>query len=96
MGKATATYVAPERDSKVVEMSGVTFFDGHDVELNSDQHAHLMGKLATNPHFKFVAIEDDERPRRSRPPGRAPKGMVWSDMGQEFVEIGSNGEAHQD
>jgi hypothetical protein len=33
MRKATATYNAPEGDNKVVEMGGVTFYDGQSVDL---------------------------------------------------------------
>jgi hypothetical protein len=39
MRKATATYNAPDGDNKVVEMGGVTFYDGQPVDLNSDDTA---------------------------------------------------------
>jgi hypothetical protein len=71
MRKATATYHAPEGDNKVVEMGGVTFFDGQPVDLNSNDHAHLMSKLANNQHFDFEMgeeIPDEPKPRRGRPP----------------------------
>jgi hypothetical protein len=71
MRKATATYHAPEGDNKVVEMGGVTFFDGQPVDLNSNDHGHLMSKLANNQHFDFELGEeilDEPKPRRSRPP----------------------------
>jgi hypothetical protein len=70
MRKATATYNAPEGDSKVCEMGGVTFFDGQAVELNSDDHGHLISKLPGNPHFDIDVGEEvpDEKPRRGRPP----------------------------
>jgi hypothetical protein len=61
MQKATATYVAPFGDSKVVEMGGVTFFDGQTVEINSEDHPHLMQKLQGNAHFDVVMGEDDEQ-----------------------------------
>jgi hypothetical protein len=71
MRKATATYHAPEGDNKVVEMGGVTFFDDQPVDLNSNDHAHLMSKLANNQHFDFELgeeIPDEPKPRRGRPP----------------------------
>lgn len=67
MRKATATYVAPKGDSKVVEMGGVTFFDGQAVELNSDDHGHLINKLPGNQHFDIEVGEETERPKRGRP-----------------------------
>jgi hypothetical protein len=70
MRKASATYIAPAGDNKVVEMGGVTFFDGQSIDLNSDDHAHLINKLPTNQHFDIEVGEDDtpEKPRRGRPP----------------------------
>lgn len=72
MRKATATYIAPQGDNKVVEMGGVTFFDGQAVELNSDEHAHLIAKLPGNPHFE-VEVGEDDTPPEKRKPGRPPK-----------------------
>jgi hypothetical protein len=70
MRKATAIYHAPGGDNKVVEMGGVTFFDGQSVDLNSNDHDHLIGKLANNQHFEFDLGEEvaDDKPRRGRPP----------------------------
>jgi hypothetical protein len=71
MRKATVTYVAPEGDNKVVEMAGVTFFDGVPVEINSYDHPHLISKLATNQHFDIEVGEDapdEAKPKRGRPP----------------------------
>lgn len=70
MRKATATYKAPEGDNKVCEMGGVTFFDGHAVELNSDDHAHMIAKLPGNQHFE-IEVGEEEAPKRG--PGRPPK-----------------------
>lgn len=69
MRKATATYVAPEGDNKVVEFGGVTFFDGMPVDLNSNDHPHLINKLPGNPHFDIELGEEvpDDRPKRGRP-----------------------------
>jgi len=73
MRKATATYVAPPGDSKVVEMGGITFFDGKSVELNSYDHAGLISKLEGNQHFDITVGEDDKEAkspaakRRGRP-----------------------------
>jgi hypothetical protein len=68
MRKATATYHAPEGDNKVVEMGGVTFFDGQSVDLNTDDHAHLISKLPGNQHFDIEVGEDEASPKRK--PGR--------------------------
>lgn len=71
MRKATATYIAPPGDNKVCEMGGVTFFDGQPVELNSDDHGHLINKLPGNQHFDFEVgeeVPDEAKPKRGRPP----------------------------
>ena len=70
--KATATYVAPPGDSKVVEMGGVTFFDGKSVELDSYHNPHLIDKLKTNQNFDVTVGDDDKQPmkvekKRGRP-----------------------------
>ena len=71
MQKATVTYVAPLGDNKVVEMGGVTFFDGKSVEINSHDHPHLFAKIQHNQHFDAVVGKDDEqvppKPKRGRP-----------------------------
>jgi hypothetical protein len=68
MRKAVAIYNAPEGDSKVAEMGGVTFFDGQEVELNSDDHDHLINKLQTNPLFDIeVGADDGQKKKRGRP-----------------------------
>jgi hypothetical protein len=71
MRKATVTYVAPDGDNKVVEMGGVTFFDGKTVELNSDDNAYLISKLTSNQHFDIEVGEDDGKVKAKR--GRPPK-----------------------
>lgn len=69
MRKATAIYNAPKGDNKVVEMGGVTFFDGQEVELNSNDHGHLINKLPGNQHFEIEVGDDvpDDKPKRGRP-----------------------------
>jgi hypothetical protein len=62
MRKATAVYHAPEGDSKEAEMAGVLFKDGEPVELNSDDHGHLIRKLPTNQHFEIAVSGDDGTP----------------------------------
>lgn len=62
MRKATATYNAPEGDSDVVEMAGVAFKSGEAVDLNSDEHGHLLNKLPKNKHFYIDIGEDDSPP----------------------------------
>lgn len=66
MRKATATYNAPDGDNKVVEMGGVTFFDGQSVELNTYEHDHMIGKLQNNPHFD-VEVGEEEQGEKRRP-----------------------------
>ncbi len=58
MSKATATYHAPKGDNRVVEMRGVTFFDGQAAELDTAEHAGLIAKLRTNQHFEVVGGDD--------------------------------------
>lgn len=79
MKTAKVTYNAPRGDSKVVEMGGVTFFDGQEVELNSDEHGHLMSKLPNNQHFTFAAGEDvaaapkgKAKAEKAKPPETTP------------------------
>jgi hypothetical protein len=71
MQKATATYIAPVGDSKVVEMGGVTFFDGKEVELNSYDHGPLISKLEGNQYFDIKVGEDD---KQSKPPAAKKRG----------------------
>ena len=78
MRKAVATYHAPEGDNKVVEMGGVTFFDGQPVDLNSVDHAHLIAKLPGNPHFDIEVGEDDGQ-NKKRGPGRPKKEQPEAD-----------------
>lgn len=75
MQKATVTYVAPPGDNKVVEMGGVTFFDGIPVDLNSRDHTHLVNKLPGNQHFDVELGEDVQDEPRKRPgrPSNADK-----------------------
>lgn len=79
MRKATVTYIAPEGDNKVVEMGGVTFFDGKEVEINSEDNPFFFSratpdaptKIEANQHFDVVMGE--EQPHEKRKPGRPPK-----------------------
>src|SRR3954469_7343316 len=77
MRKATATYHAPEGDNKVAEMGGVTFFNGQAVELNSDDHGHMIGKLKGNRHFDLEVGEDD---------GAKEKGAMTQDFKSGIAE----------
>ena len=43
-------------------MNGIIFNDGEAVDLNSNEHGHLINKLAGNPHFEFDAGDDDGDP----------------------------------
>lgn len=62
MQTAKAIYRAPEGDAKECEIAGVKFTDGEPVELNSDEHPHLVKKLPGNPHFEVELGEDDGEP----------------------------------
>jgi hypothetical protein len=70
MRKATATYHAPEGDAKSCNLNGVIFNDGEAVEINSNDHPHLMSKIEGNQHFEVDMGEEqpDDKPRRGRPP----------------------------
>lgn len=65
MRSATATYHAPEGDSKEVVMGGVAFKDGETVELNSNDHGHMINKLQGNQHFEIDVGEDDGKGRKT-------------------------------
>lgn len=71
MRKAKATYNAPAGDNKVVEMGGVTFFDGQEVELNTDEHGHMINKMQNNPYFDIDVGEEEQNAKRG--PGRPKK-----------------------
>lgn len=84
MRKAKATYVAPKGDNKVVEMGGVTFFDGQAVELNSDDHGHLINKLPANQHFDVELGEEvPDEPRKRGRPSNAEKAAKEARMSPE-------------
>lgn len=78
MRKAKVTYIAPEGESKVVETRGQTFFDGHAVDLNTDDHGALIAKCQGNPHFDVELGE--EQPSEKRKPGRPPKATEESSV----------------
>lgn len=71
MRKAKVTYIAPAGENKVVETRGQTFFDGHAVDLNTEDHGDLIRKAQGNPHFDVELGE--EQPSEKRKPGRPPK-----------------------
>jgi hypothetical protein len=66
----TAIYHAPEGDNKVVEMGGVTFFDGQPVDLNSYDNPHLDSKLPGNQHFDLNWARRRDQ-AQARPAGRS-------------------------
>jgi hypothetical protein len=86
MRKATVTYVAPIGDNKVVEMGGVTFFDGKSVEINSHEHPHLIQKLQHNVHFDVVVGEDDKQ-------GPTPKAKRGRPSNATLAEMKAKAEA---
>ena len=49
---AKVTYHAPAGDEAVVTIGGIRFFDGQGQDVDPGQHATLLGKLSTNPHFE--------------------------------------------
>lgn len=57
MGKITVIYHAPPGDDRVVDMRGVTFFDGQPVEIDTEEHTALANKLRTNWHFEVSGGE---------------------------------------
>lgn len=64
MSKITVTYHAPQGDNPVVEMRGVRMFDDTPVDLDSVEHAGLLGKLKTNQHFELSGeVEKIETPK---------------------------------
>lgn len=85
MRKAKVTYNAPEGDNKVVEMGGQTFFDGQEVELNTDEHAHMIGKFQNNPHFDVeMGEEEPSEKRRGRPRTRDVKAGIEEARDHDF------------
>lgn len=94
MRKATAIYHAPEGDSKVVEMGGVTFFDGHSVDLNTDDHGHMISKLVNNRLFEIEVSADDE-PAKRKPgrPSNAEKAAAEAAEAAERERINAESEA---
>lgn len=82
MSKTTVTYNAPQGDSKVCEMGGVTFFDGKEVELDAGENERLLGKLKTNPHFEVSEVgrptkaQLEAKAKAAAPPPLAPKPPV--------------------
>lgn len=72
MRKATVTYNAADGENKVVTTRGVTFFDGHSQELNTNDHGDLIRKAQGNPHFDVeLGEETPDEPKRK--PGRPRK-----------------------
>lgn len=96
MQKASATYRAPDGDAKSVTIGGVIFNDGEAVNINSDDHPHLMEKLRSNQHFEFEAGEDDQKPRRGRPPTRDLKAGMAEATGHDFEKDRQDGIAERD
>lgn len=71
----TATYHAPEGDNAVVTTRGVRFFDGQPVELNTRDHAELLGKLKGNPHFELAGDVDGIETQKPAPLKAVHKGF---------------------
>ena len=71
MRQAVAIYHAPAGDSEVVHFCGVRFIDGETIELNSNDHPHLMTKIEGHHCFEVEMgeeVPDEPKPRRCRPP----------------------------
>lgn len=58
MVDVTITYNAPPGDQPYCETRGVKFFDGQPRSLDVEQHAELIAKCETNPHF---TVDGDRR-----------------------------------
>lgn len=86
MRKAKITYHAPEDDNEVVHMGGVRFIDGQEVEINSEEHPHLMSKLQNNQHFDVEMGEEvlDDKPKRGRPKTRDLKAGIEEARDHDF------------
>ncbi|MDC9825673.1 hypothetical protein PRN20_18215 [Devosia sp. ZB163] len=56
------TYHAPAGDEAVVTIGGIRLFDGRAEEVDPVEHATLIAKLRTNPHFEVDGVDagDDE------------------------------------
>jgi len=63
------TYRAPKGDEKVVEIHGLTFFDGQAQEIDDEEHAGFLAKARNNPHF----LVGDQATAETDEPGQAPK-----------------------
>jgi hypothetical protein len=96
MRKATATYHAPEGDSDSVQMGGVSFRDGESVEINSNDHGHLMNKLKGNRHFEFNAGEDDGKDAGRSPQTRDLKAGITEAVSHDFEKDRQNEQARRD
>lgn len=77
-----AKYKGVPGDSKVVEMFGLTFFEGQDVDV-SDLPAEQVRRIASNPHFAVsgqapaTQAATDAVKRRGRPPrNRVESGLI--------------------
>jgi coproporphyrinogen III oxidase-like Fe-S oxidoreductase len=69
------TYKMPtEDDSAVVTMGGVRFFDGQSVEVDEEEHEHLLSKLRTNQHFE-VADSKPKAPKADSKPKAPAEGL---------------------
>lgn len=96
MQKATATYHAPKGDSDTVEMGGVSFRDGQSVDLNSNDHGHLVNKLANNKHFEFKAGKDDGEDAAQHPQRRDFKAGINEAGSHDFERDRQNEQARRD
>lgn len=74
MGKITVIYHAPPGDDRVVDMRGVTFFDGKPVEIDTEEHTALANKLRTNWHFEVIG--DETLPPELLPPVADDAGLI--------------------
>jgi hypothetical protein len=96
MRKATATYHAPEGDADTVQMGGVSFKDGESVDLNSNDHGHLVNKLGSNKHFEFNAGEDDGKDAARHPQRRDFKAGLTEAGSHDFEKDRQNEQSRRD
>jgi hypothetical protein len=80
--KVSVTYHAPKDDSKVCEIYGHTFFDGHALEIeDNEENQHAIAKLSRNKVFevarsaatKVVQKVQDRRQARQAEPEPEPE-----------------------
>lgn len=91
MGTTAVTYKAPHGDNKVVELHGLTFFDGQTQKLDDEEHAAFLDKARNNPHF---LVGDEQHKESGGKPGRQQRQTRQPrETGSGSGEVGGNNPA---